>query len=204
MYLVPLVLSLTVHEFAHAWSAYRLGDDTAAREGRMTLNPLVHIDLVGTIVLPLLGIPFGWAKPVPIDPTRFRRDVRMGTGMAITAGAGPLSNVVLAILATVVFGLLIRFAPETLAGTPALDALLKAIIGINVSLAIFNLLPVPPLDGSRIVEAFIPTRLRGGWEAFARIAPFLLIGVVVYGGALTAGPRRLFFGLLQRILDAII
>jgi Zn-dependent protease len=204
MYLVPLVLSLTVHEFAHAWSAFKLGDDTAAREGRMTLNPLVHIDLVGTVILPLLGIPFGWAKPVPIDPTRFRKGVRMGTGMAITAGAGPLANVVLAVLGTVVFGLLIRFSPQTLAGTPAVDALLKAVIGINVSLAIFNLLPVPPLDGSRIVEAFIPYRLRSGWEAFSRIAPFLLIGVVIYGGALTAGPRRLLFGLLQRILDAIV
>ena len=76
---VPLVLSLSVHEWAHAWSAWRLGDDTAARMGRMTVNPLAHIDPVGTLLLPLLGVPFGWAKPVPVNPARFRRDIHMRT-----------------------------------------------------------------------------------------------------------------------------
>src|SRR5688572_26569558 len=98
MMLIPLVLSLTVHEWAHAMSAYRLGDDTAAREGRLTLNPIVHIDPLGTLLLPLMGVPFGWAKPVPVVPTRFRRDVNMSTGMMITAAAGPFSNLVLAFL----------------------------------------------------------------------------------------------------------
>src|SRR5579872_3573193 len=101
MTLVPLVLSLTVHEWAHAYSAFRLGDDTAARMGRMTLNPIPHIDPIGTILLPMLGIPFGWAKPVPITPTRFRRDISMRAGIMITAAAGPLSNLVLAVLCTV-------------------------------------------------------------------------------------------------------
>ena len=80
-WLIPLLLSLTVHEWAHAYSAYRLGDDTAARQGRLTLNPIPHIDPFGTILCPLLGIPFGWAKPVPVVPTRFRREVTMRTGM---------------------------------------------------------------------------------------------------------------------------
>src|SRR5262245_7955094 len=85
MLLVPLILSLSVHEWAHAYSAHRLGDDTARQEGRLTLNPVAHIDPIGTLLLPLLGIPFGWARPVPVNPIRFRRDVSMRTGMMITA-----------------------------------------------------------------------------------------------------------------------
>src|SRR5512142_2218234 len=110
--LIPLLLSLTVHEFAHAWSAARLGDDTGARAGRLTLNPLAHIDPIGTILLPLLGIPFGWARPVPVDPSRFRRTVKMRTGVMLTAAAGPLSNVILAVVCTVGYGLALRFMPE--------------------------------------------------------------------------------------------
>src|SRR5580700_1620810 len=105
--LIPLILSLTVHEWAHAYSAFRLGDDTAARMGRMTFNPIPHIDPFGTILCPLLGIPFGWAKPVPVNPTRFRRDVSMRTGMMITAAAGPISNLLLAVLCSVAYGMLL-------------------------------------------------------------------------------------------------
>jgi len=147
-YLIPLVLSLTVHEFAHAWSAYRLGDDTAARMGRLTLNPLAHIDPIGTILLPLLRVPFGWAKPVPVNPARFRRDVSMSTGMMITAAAGPASNIVLAVVCTVAFALLSRLAPGALeAGGGGPAALLMRLIQMNVALGIFNLIPLPPLDG---------------------------------------------------------
>src|SRR5512143_3587864 len=94
--LIPLWVSLSVHECAHAWAAWRLGDDTARLLGRMTLNPMAHVDPIGTLLLPLLGVPFGWAKPVPVQPHRFRRTVSMRTGMMITALAGPLSNVLLA------------------------------------------------------------------------------------------------------------
>src|SRR5271157_1843260 len=94
-FLVPLILSLSVHEWAHAWAAWRLGDDTARLLGRMTLNPLAHIDPLGTVLLPLLGVPFGWAKPVPVNPLRFR-GVSMSIGMLLTAAAGPISNIVLA------------------------------------------------------------------------------------------------------------
>src|SRR5580698_8792478 len=108
-YLIPLILSLTVHEWAHAYSAFRLGDDTAARQGRLTLNPIPHIDPFGTILCPLLGIPFGWAKPVPVNPVRFNREISMRAGMMITAAAGPLSNLVLAVLCSALAGLLGRF-----------------------------------------------------------------------------------------------
>ena len=110
-YVIVLLLSLSVHEWAHAISAFRLGDDTAYRQGRLTLNPLAHIDPVGTLLLPLLGVPFGWARPVPVNPARFRRDVHMRTGMMLTAAAGPASNLVLALVSAVAIGLTIRLAP---------------------------------------------------------------------------------------------
>jgi Zn-dependent protease len=204
MIFIPLILSLTVHEYAHAWSARRLGDDTAERMGRLSLNPLVHLDLLGTVILPLLGIPFGWAKPVPVDPSRFRRDVRMGTGMAITASAGPLANVALAVLSTVILGILLRFAPDSLQAGEGARALLVIAIQLNVSLALFNLIPIPPLDGSRIVDGFMPLRLRPQWDAFTRLSPFLLLGVLFFGGRLIAAPAGWFFGLLDQLLNAIV
>ena len=203
MILIPLLLSLTVHEWAHAWSAYRLGDDTASRQGRLTLNPIAHIDLVGTLVLPLLGIPFGWAKPVPVNPTRFRRGLSMSTGMIITAAAGPLSNVVLAFLAAVAFGLLGRFSPETLTHTTGLASLLITLIVINVSLAIFNLIPIPPLDGSRIVDGLIPYGWRPQWESIVRLSPVLLIAVIYFSSSIISGPAGLVVGLLTRVVSAI-
>ncbi|MGC4116659.1 MAG: site-2 protease family protein [Myxococcales bacterium] len=207
MMLVPMILSLTVHEFAHAWSAAKLGDDTAERMGRLTLNPLSHIDLIGTILLPLMGIPFGWAKPVPVNPVRFNRKVTMSTGMMITAAAGPISNMILAVLCTVIYGLLIRYAPQTLVsqstGDTGVSLLLQLGITINVALALFNLIPVPPLDGSRVVDGLIPARMRSRWENFTRLAPFLLIGVMVFGGVLIRGPSRVAHEWLNALLRFI-
>jgi Zn-dependent protease len=203
MLLVPLLLSLSVHEFANAWSAFRLGDDTAARMGRLTLNPLAHADLVGTVLLPLLGIPFGWAKPVPVNPARFRRDVRMSTGMMLTASAGPIANVVLAVLSTVALGLLYRFSPDLVTGRGALRVLLVVVIQMNVGLAVFNLLPLPPLDGSRIVDAFVPLRLRPAWETFSRFAPFLLLLVFFGASYILSAPIDAANRLLLRLLQAV-
>jgi Zn-dependent protease len=200
---VPLILSLAVHEFAHAWSAYKLGDDTAARAGRLTLNPFAHADLVGTIIFPLLGVPFGWAKPVPVDPSRFRRDIRMGTGMAITASAGPIANIVLAVVVTTAFALLARLAPEVLDANNGLRELLVTAIFLNVNLAIFNLIPIPPLDGSRIVDGFMPLRFRPQWERVMAFSPFLLIAVFFFAGRIIAGPSNFVLGLLNQLAFAI-
>jgi Zn-dependent protease len=202
--LIPLVLSLTVHEFAHAWSAARLGDDTAKRAGRLTLNPLVHIDLIGTVLLPLLGIPFGWAKPVPVDPSRFRRTIRMSTGMMITAAAGPLSNVVLAVLCTVLYGLALRFYPQFAMQGSGSRELLLIMIQLNVALAVFNMIPIPPLDGSRVLDGLMPLRLRPVWEGFTRFAPFLLLFVFLGARYIMAGPIGAVYGLLDRLLNVVV
>lgn len=174
---IPVQLSLSVHEWAHARMAFALGDDTAAREGRLTLNPLAHIDLLGTII-PLMGVPFGWAKPVPVNPARFRRNISMRAGMVLTAAAGPLSNIALAVLCTVLLAVVGSVAPRADSTPLGLDFLLGQSVIINLSLAAFNLLPLFPLDGSRIVDGLMPYRWRDGWERLARMSPFLLMLVI--------------------------
>lgn len=202
--LIPLVLSLTVHEFAHAWSAAKLGDDTAEKAGRLSLNPLVHIDLIGTVLLPLLGIPFGWAKPVPVDPSRFRPSIRMSTGMMITASAGPFANVVLAVLCTVAYGLALRFFPQLAMPGSGSRELLLILIQLNVALAVFNMIPIPPLDGSRVVEGLMPLRLRPMWDGFTRLAPFLLLFVFIGARYIMAGPMGAVYGLLDSLLNVVV
>jgi Zn-dependent protease len=202
--LIPLVLSLTIHEFAHAWTAARLGDDTAARAGRLTLNPIAHVDLIGSILLPLLNVPFGWARPVPINPARFRRSVRMSTGTMLTAIAGPLSNLVLATACTVVLGILARYAPEQVVRGRGWGELLVLTRSINISLAVFNMIPIPPLDGSRVVEVLLPLRFRAAWEGFARLAPFLLLFLVFGGRHIMAVPIIAVHDLLDRLLGIVV
>ena len=173
---IPLLLSLTVHEWAHAASASLLGDDTALRLGRLTLNPLAHIDPIGTLILPLLGVPFGWAKPVPVNPLRFRREVGMTNGLLLVAAAGPASNLILALAAAGVLAVVLRTGGAG-AGSGTLDLLQMAIV-LNVLLAAFNLLPIPPLDGSRVADALMPRSLRPLWESFTRVGGVLLLVVL--------------------------
>ncbi len=202
LFLVPVLLSLTVHEFAHAWTARALGDDTAERAGRLTLNPLEHIDPVG-LLLPLLGVPFGWAKPVPVDPARFSPGVSMETGLVLTAGAGPLSNGVIAILATVAMGLWARFDPAAATAGGGSWAMLQSVAFLNLLLALFNLLPVPPLDGSRIADGLMPRSLRPAWETFSRLGPLALLAVLflpaLAGVSLLAWPLARAHALLDAI-----
>jgi Zn-dependent protease len=118
--IVPLVLSLAVHEWSHAWTAHQLGDDTAERLGRLTLNPLAHLDPIGTVLLPVLGIPFGWAKPVPINPARFAPTVSLRAGIVLATAAGPLSNLCLALLGLFAMATLSALEPALAAnGAPA-------------------------------------------------------------------------------------
>ncbi|WP_454797726.1 site-2 protease family protein [Novosphingobium lindaniclasticum] len=169
---IPLILAIVFHEVAHGWTALALGDPTAREQRRLSLNPLRHVDPVGTVILPgalaLAGAPiFGWAKPVPVNRWRLRDPKR---GMMVVAAAGPVSNLVLAAIGAVLLGLLVR-----LAGSSESDVLqfagqnLNNFIMINVFLALFNLLPIPPFDGSHIVEGLLP---RGLAEPYARLRPY--------------------------------
>lgn len=186
LFLIPLILSLSVHEWAHAWSAWRLGDDTAALEGRMTLNPISHIDPLGTLLLPLMGVPFGWAKPVPVNPLRFRREITIRRGMLLVAAAGPISNVIIAAICMVLLALSSRFTiPASLAATPDL---LVTLVLLNVILAVFNMFPVPPLDGSKVADSLMPERLRPAWERFCDFGPAALIALIVLPNLIGGGP----------------
>ncbi len=178
-FLVVLILSLSFHEAAHAWSADKLGDPTARLLGRLTLNPLAHIDWIGTVFFPLIAaisnLPLiGWAKPVPVNPLNLRHPRR---GFAMVAAAGPLSNLLLAFLALIPLSLL---STGEVTGSMLLD-FLRGFIHLNVFLAVFNLIPVPPLDGGNILAGVVP-------ESAARILDQLRpFGIFVLYALLLSG-----------------
>jgi len=163
-YYVVLLFSLSVHESAHGWMALRLGDDTAARQGRVTLNPLSHIDPVGTLLIPMLqifwgGVPLlGWAKPTPVGAHNFKRLAR---GHVLVAGAGPASNLLLALVFTAALFVGLRSGAREM--EPVM-AILTTGVQMNVVLALFNLVPLPPLDGSWVVSWGLPRTLSAGYD----------------------------------------
>lgn len=181
--IIPLVLAIVFHEVAHGWTARSLGDPTAAELNRLSLNPLRHVDPFGTILLPgmlkLAGLPvFGWAKPVPVMQQRLRNP---RWGMMLVAVAGPGMNLLMALAGAVALGLLVApyrdVAPTGVAAFLILN--LVNFLAINVFLALFNLLPIPPFDGSHVVEGLLP---RGAAAAYAATRPyafFLMIGLLV-------------------------
>ncbi len=187
---IVLLISLCVHEYSHALMAWKLGDDTAARSGRLTLNPFAHADLFGTILLPLFNSPVGWAKPVPFDPRKFRRSVSMGFGTVLVKVAGPASNVLLALVSAVLFGIGARFAPDLVARQTPGAALLLSLITTNAGLAVFNLIPLHPLDGGAIADYFMPRGLRPVWERISAAGPIVLIALLLIasGTGFLSGP----------------
>ena len=171
---VPGILwAMSVHEFAHGYVAYKLGDHTPKLAGRLTLNPLAHIDILGFIALFLIH--FGWAKPVPVNPRNFRRAPSWKVGEILVALAGPLANFLSAFL----FVLFLKYFPFSALPpsiTEPLFLMVKYAIFINVAFGIFNLLPVPPLDGSKIVEALLPPKL---WIKYKQIEPYGPIVLII-------------------------
>jgi Zn-dependent protease len=190
--MIAFLFAISVHESAHAWTASRCGDQTARMLGRVSLNPIRHIDIFGTIILPLVaaisGIPLlGWAKPTPVDPRNFRHPV---ADDILTSVAGPVSNFIVATGALILLGAIslssstghslisgLSFGSFSSSDSPLtpLALLLYALMIINVVLAVFNLIPVPPLDGSHILRHFLPTQAR---VVFDRIGFFALLALV--------------------------
>ena len=200
---VVLLFSLTVHEMAHAWTADRLGDPTARLLGRVSLNPIVHADLIGTVVFPLVSMVsgatlIGWAKPVPVN-VRYLRHPRRD--YMLVAAAGPASNLILAIFAAVLLAL-VPISPQTLGESNVsapIAMLLSRLVYLNVLLAVFNMLPIPPLDGGNVLAGLLPPNLA---VLFNKVRPYgfiLLYALILSNGfnAIVIPPARFLLSWLQ-------
>lgn len=167
-FVIAIVLGITVHEFMHAYAAHRLGDDTARLLGRLSLNPMAHLDPFGTLLLVLAG--FGYGKPVPFNESRLRTTL----GVTFVALAGPLANIALAALCAIP----LRFGSASAFGG-AYEEILGAIVLWNCVLAIFNLVPIPPLDGANVVYGLLPPRQQYSWRTYQQYGPFLLLAILL-------------------------
>ncbi|MCL5734758.1 MAG: site-2 protease family protein [Actinobacteria bacterium] len=206
-YLIPLVaillLSMMLHEIAHGYVAYRLGDPTAKSRGRLTLNPLRHLDPIGTAMFVITylagGFIFGWAKPVPISPYYFRNRQK---GMALVGVAGPLTNFVIAVIFWAILMLLRSTLIQPGSIRTAVGIILILAFQVNVVLGIFNLIPIPPLDGSRVLGGFLPRRAYEAWVSIDRYGMYIVIALLVIvaysplGDSLSRGYDALFRALL--------
>lgn len=194
---IVFIFSVMVHEVSHGAVAFKLGDETAKKEGRLTLNPLAHLDFFGSFLLPIFlviansSVIFGWAKPVPYNPNNLKNPKK---GAALISVAGPLSNIMLA----AIFGILLRIIP--LAGVGAnfgiLATLFQIIISINILLAIFNLLPIPPLDGSKLIFAVLPAKYYKFQIFMERYGALILLIFIFFGFQLLTPILSLFYNLL--------
>lgn len=169
--ILAIVIGLTLHEFGHAAVAVLLGDNTPREQGRLTLNPLAHLDVLGLLMI--LFSFFGWARPVQFNPRRFRIGPRLG--IVLVALAGPLMNIIVAIVSLV----LLRSVIYTISSNSFILLLLTALASVNIALAVFNLVPVPPLDGWNVVSNLFPLRGRAWVQSYERVGPFLMLLIVL-------------------------
>ncbi|MEH7234660.1 site-2 protease family protein [Bacillus sp. JJ1562] len=198
---ITLLVAFTVHEFAHAYVAYRFGDDTAKRQGRLTLNPIAHLDPFGTILIFLAG--FGWARPVPVNRFHFKKPRLAGILVSV---AGPLSNLVVAALALLIYIILIRvgvFNAIPQGFGEGLETFFNLFVRLNIMLFIFNLLPFPPLDGYRIIEDLVPARIRPRLTQYEGLGIVLFLVLVIT----PLGDRFLFpflYGGVYAVTDMLV
>lgn len=183
---IVLFSAITVHEYAHGYVAYKLGDPTAKSMGRLTLNPLAHLDPLGALML--IFCHFGWAKPVPVNPYYFDEPKK---DMVLVSIAGPLSNVLFAFVIATLYPFLLVFMPSLFGVSTFLGGLFFACISINISFAVFNLIPFPPLDGSKILFSVLPNHIYNTFLTYERYGTILLLLLS-------------FSGILGRILDTVI
>lgn len=196
LFAIALIPAFTIHEFAHAWMAWRLGDSTAKDLGRLTLNPLKHLDVLGTLMVFVVG--FGWAKPVPVNPYNLQGGRK---GMALVAVVGPLSNLVLATTVALLWRASGFVGGETVANVALV------FIYLNIALLFFNLIPFPPLDGFRVLLGVLPETLAEQWARFGQIGPLVLFALILIGnfipgldilGRIVVGPTQ---ALMQALLQ---
>ena len=194
---VACLFCITFHELAHGFAAYQLGDPTAKVNGRLTLNPISHIDWIGLLMMFVAG--FGWAKPVPVDPRYFRKPKQ---GMALTALAGPVSNFVLAVLAMLISKVIYLYAPYSAAMDVVFSFCLYTLAPLSIGLGLFNLIPIPPLDGSKVLAAFLPDRQYITLMRYERygIVVLLVLSFVGIGSSLIS---RGILGIYSALLSLI-
>ena len=197
-----ILIAITFHEFAHAWMADKLGDDTPRMQGRLTLNPLKHLDPIGAILLLTAG--FGWGRPVEINPNNFNRTITIRKGNALVSLAGPVMNFILAVVFSIIYGLLLGFAGSFLSTTAGnvISTVIMYTISINVGLGVFNLIPLPPLDGSKILLAFLPSKARRWYVSHESLLYIIFIAIWITPLAsliITPGIEFINKGLLELI-----
>ncbi len=201
-----ILIAITFHEYAHAWAADKLGDDTPRRQGRLTLNPLKHIDPIGAILLLTAG--FGWGKPVEINSNNFNRTVSIKKGNALVSLAGPAMNFILAIAFSIIYGLLNAFARGFILTTvgAVINSVIIYAISINVGLGVFNLIPLPPLDGSKILLAFLPSKARVWYmnHEYILYIVFIAIWVTPVAGLIISPAIKFVNAGLMKLINLII
>ncbi|MBY0596122.1 site-2 protease family protein [Bacillus bingmayongensis] len=174
---MAIIIALSVHEFAHAYVAYKFGDDTAKRQGRLTLSPMAHLDPIGMIAVLIIG--FGWARPVPVNPYNFKKPRLAGVLVSI---AGPISNLILATIGLILFVCLHNFQIFTMIPVAVLTTLnefFTIFIFLNIALFVFNLLPIPPLDGYRVIEDLAPANVRAKMTQYEKYGAIVLLILVI-------------------------